>query len=71
MPPAIAGSGICVISSLPASASTATHSAENTPASGELAPASRFSPERVKEPADSVPENHGPIRLDSPCARTS
>ncbi len=67
----MAGNGMCVINPAPATASSATHSAEKTPASGVRAPASWFSPERVKEPADSVPDSHGPIRLDNPCARTS
>ncbi|MNN98119.1 hypothetical protein D3C81_2174280 [compost metagenome] len=49
---AMAGSGISAISRAPSRANSATQSAENTPASGDCAPACRFSAERVKEPAE-------------------
>jgi len=38
--PAMAGIGMCAISAEPVTANSATHNAENTPASGERAPAS-------------------------------
>ncbi|MNF74002.1 hypothetical protein D3C84_560230 [compost metagenome] len=49
---AIAGSGTCASSAAPNRVNSATHNAENTPASGDSAPDCWLSAERVNEPAD-------------------